>query len=384
MHQPSDSGEHVTPISDHPAVLPGLQLSELFYTEVVQPILAAEFPGLPYSAALLGPGSEILGYDTARSTDHEWGPRLLLFVTEPDYEASAALMHAVMRAQLPPVFRGYSTHFGAPDVEGVQVPEAHHAGPVEHKVLVSTPARFCLEHLGLDPLRGLSVPDWLIMPQQTLLELTAGRVYHDGLGTLAALRARLAWYPPDVWRFLLASQWQRISQQEPFVGRTGEVGDEVGSQLIASTLVRDLMRLVFLVERRYAPYSKWFGTAFTRLDAAASLAPSLAGALRATTWPEREHHLGAACETVARLHNALGITAPLPDTVSLFHSRPFRVIHGDQFANAIAATITDDEVRRLLHHRGLIGGIDQITDNVDILTQPQARAAFRALYDAPR
>jgi hypothetical protein len=58
------------------------------------------------------------------------------------------------------------------------------------------------------------------------------------------------------------------SQEEPFVARTGDVGDELGSQVIAGRLVRALMQLCFLMERRYAPYSKWFGTGFSRLSIA--------------------------------------------------------------------------------------------------------------------
>jgi hypothetical protein len=50
--------------------IPGLQLSELFYHEAVRPILKRSFPGLAYAATLLGPGSEVLGFDTSQSTDH--------------------------------------------------------------------------------------------------------------------------------------------------------------------------------------------------------------------------------------------------------------------------------------------------------------------------
>ena len=58
-----------------PEFIPGLQLSELFYQEAVKPILQAVFPHLVYSAALIGPGSEVLGYDTPQSMDHNWGPK---------------------------------------------------------------------------------------------------------------------------------------------------------------------------------------------------------------------------------------------------------------------------------------------------------------------
>ena len=60
----------------------GLELSRVFYEEAVRPILVASFPELAYSAALIGPGSEILGFDTPLSTDHDWGPRLRLFLAE--------------------------------------------------------------------------------------------------------------------------------------------------------------------------------------------------------------------------------------------------------------------------------------------------------------
>jgi len=59
--------------------VPGVRLAGEFYAEVVRPLLEAEFPGLPYAAALIGAGSEVLGFDTERSTDHDWGPRLLVF-----------------------------------------------------------------------------------------------------------------------------------------------------------------------------------------------------------------------------------------------------------------------------------------------------------------
>jgi hypothetical protein len=49
--------------------------------------------------------------------------------------------------------------------------------------------------------------------------------------------------------------------------------------------VLDLMRLCFLMGRQYAPYSKWFGTAFTQLACAADLSPVLWKALQTETWP---------------------------------------------------------------------------------------------------
>ncbi|MHA2384500.1 MAG: hypothetical protein ACXACT_18160 [Candidatus Thorarchaeota archaeon] len=54
---------------DHPPYefLPGLDLSEAFYEQAVKPIMDKHFPELAYSAARIGQGSDVLGYDTAQT-----------------------------------------------------------------------------------------------------------------------------------------------------------------------------------------------------------------------------------------------------------------------------------------------------------------------------
>ena len=136
----------------------------------------------------------------------------------------------------------------------------------------------------------LTPADWLTFPQQKLRTITGGAVYHSGLGELDALRDRLRYYPRDVWLYLMAAGWTRISQEEAFIGRTGDVGDELGSRVIAARLIRDLMMLCFLIERVYAPYSKWFGTGFSKLACAPTLTPIFQRVLSAETWREREVH----------------------------------------------------------------------------------------------
>ena len=44
-----------------------------------------------YAAALLGPGSEVAGFDTQRSTDHDWGPRLQVFLSDDSASSAAAV-----------------------------------------------------------------------------------------------------------------------------------------------------------------------------------------------------------------------------------------------------------------------------------------------------
>jgi hypothetical protein len=348
------------------AFIPGLELSRLFYTEQVRPLLDVFFPGLAHSAALIGAGSDVLGFDTARSADHDWGPRLQLFLADA---GPAADVMAVLTARLPAEFRGFRTVFPASGAR----PES-----ATHWVRVARLADWLPDTLGFDPRAAVTLLDWLATPAQTLAEVTGGAVFHDGLagrpgGGLAAARAALAWYPRDVWLYVLACQWQRIDQEEPFPGRCAEVGDELGSAMLAGRLVRDLVRLALLMQRRYPPYSKWLGTAFARTPAAAALLPLLTGALAATSWPTREDSLCAAYEAVARLHNELGLTARVDPAVRpTFWDRPFRVLGAARFAAARRAGHTDPVIRAL----PAAGAVDQFTDSTDALgDRPLLRAA---------
>jgi hypothetical protein len=196
----------------------------------------------------------------------------------------------------------------------------------------------------------------LATPTQRFAEVTGGKVFHDGLGELAAARSALDWYPDDIWRYVLACQWRRIAQEEAFPGRCMEVGDELGSAVVTARLVRDMMRLVLLMRRRYPPYSKWLGTAFGRLELP-DLAEHLIGAVSTQEWTAREHHLVGAYGIVAEMHNGLGLTEPVDPHVRLYYDRPFRVLGSDRFVDALRA---DDGP-------SLTGAVDQFVDNTDAL-----------------
>lgn len=225
----------------------------------------------------------------------------------------------------------------------------------------------------------MSTLDWLTTPQQLLLEATAGPVFHDDLGRLTAVRRALAWYPDDVWRWLIACQWRRLDQEEPFVGRTAEVGDDIGSRILTARLARDLMRLCLLLDRRYAPYSKWLGSAFARLDVAAVLGPLLRAALSAAAFEEREQAMVEAFQVVARRHNDVGITGVVAPDASLFAGRPFRVLGSGRFVDACLESIRDPWLRGLPP----LGAIDQIVDSTDVLSHAARARRFAQIYEEP-
>jgi hypothetical protein len=335
--------------------IPGLELSRLMYAEVVRPVLDSAYPGLRYSAALIGSGSEVLGFDSARSTDHDWGPRLQVFLAG---DGLAGEITELIGQRLPETFRGWPVAFD--DSSG------RHG--VRHWVQVTGLGTWLTGALGFDPRRGVTLLDWLATPTQRLAEVTAGAVFHDGLagdqqaGGLAAARKALGWYPPDLWRYVLACQWARLAEEEAFAGRTAEAGDELGSIVIVARQARHLIRLWLLMQRRYPPYSKWLGRALTAAGPA-GIAPLLHGALTATGWPDRERLLTGACQAAARRHNELGLTPPLPTAAGPYYSRPFLVLGADRFSDALRAQISDPAVAALPP----CGTVDQFVDGVGTL-----------------
>lgn len=352
--------------------IPGLKLSEAFYHEAVLPILNANFPGLRHSAALIGYGSDVMGFDTPISRDHMWGPRVVLFLSEEGFDATRAAVMETLRHNLPVTFRGYSTHFGSPDPRdnGVRVAETVERGPVDPLIFIHTIADFWQSELGADPSRQPTAAEWLSFPQQQLIAVTAGKVFHDDLG-LEQARARFAYYPHDLWLYLLAAQWSLIAEIQAFPGRAYSAGDELGSRIIATRIADLLIHLCFLMEKRYAPYAKWTGTAFARLDCAPRMAPLLAGILAGQDYPTREPFLARAYTLAAEMHNALGVTPPLDPrtrTYAAWHqlrnapdlpydyqgTRPHQVIFADRFTDALREAIRDPEVLALPTNRGSV------------------------------
>ena len=359
-----------------PSFIPGLRLAEILFREAVEPLLADHMPSLRYAAGLAGGGSDAMGFDTERSTDHGWGPRLVLFLDDEDIDSWTPRLNNLLQTSLSRTIAGYSTSFIESEIEPgiMHMAEIDSDQPVNHQIAITSPKRWLRQTLGVDVTDRIDPATWTTLSEQTLLEVTSGKIFRDDSGEITRLRAGLAWYLDDVWRYRMAAQWKRIDQLEPFIGRCGEVGDDLGSHLVAMTLVRDAMKLAYLMERRYAPYPKWIGTGFTRLNLAPELTPDLDAARFATNWREREAGVVGAVAALAEHHNTLGLTAWVDPTPRPFFGRPFQVMFGGRFAEALMATITDPEVLALPAH---LGGLDQYIDSTDAMNSHGLHRAIR-------
>ena len=346
----------------------GRELSRRFYSVKIAPAVGPVLGRQPHAAAMLGDGSDVLGYDDDISPDHDFGPKVQL-VLPPELDPDPLL--AVL-AQLPTRYEGYPVFYGSTSTPN---------GWSQGQPAVSTPEELFRARLGFDPAARIDLADWLATPTQILATMTSGPVFHDPAGLLTERRAALGWYPDDVWRYVLAAGWLRIDQEEPFVGRTGGSGDDLGSRIITGRIARDQIRLAFLIARQWAPYSKWLGRAFAELRLAPRLTPLLQAALSSDRWRERETNLCAASSVLAEATNDLHLAEPVDPTPRQFFDRDIRVLGAARLVAALTAAISDPEVRRLVDSLGgradgtlrLPGNIDQAVDSVDVLTNVALR-----------
>lgn len=355
----------------------GLGLSRRFYDQLVSPLLERRFPELQHGAARVGPGSEVLGYDTDISADHDFGPAVQIFISQDTFSGVAKEVMQALDHDLPEAFEGlptrYENHLRAP-----RSPTQPGMLGSDHGVDLYTVAGWSDRFLGRQFNGKLAVGDWLSYPEQLFLIVTAGAVFRDDLGDFTALRQRLAYFPRDVWLYKLAAQWGRVAEERAYVGRAGEADDELGSRVIAARMVGNLMRLALLVERRYVPYAKWLGTAFSRLGCAQELAPVFSEVLSANRWTEREAKLLECCQVLAERQLETKIPGAIAPTVGSLHGRPFRFIDTVKIGEAIRASIADPDLRAMPP----FGAADQFLGSNFVLAVPKyTEAVTSALLD---
>ena len=170
--------------------VPGIELNRGFFEDVVRPLLAAEFPGLPYSAALIGYGSDVLGYDNATSMDHNWGPRMQLFLDPVDHQRHRDGIDKCLRQKLLVDYRGFPTNYTDPRYDQTQSMHGVADPPINHLIEITTIGDYLSHYLGVSSTEALTNAQWAGFREQNLLELTAGAVFDDTLGEVGALLHR--------------------------------------------------------------------------------------------------------------------------------------------------------------------------------------------------
>jgi len=239
--------------------IPGLVLNEGYYHDLIKPILAEHFPNLKYAACRIGPCSDVLGYDTYISMDHNWGPQAQIFLLEEDHPKYSEEIKQVLKKHLLKSYEGFPTNWAERGPDNTSHPEFSPDETFNPMIDVITVQQFIKDNLNIGYSQPITLRDWLAFSEQELLQVIAGKIFHNDLPELEEMRAYFKYYPEPIGLLRMYTLWSAISEEQAFIGRCHDTDDELGERLITARIVNKLMRLCFYLEKKYYPYSKWFG-----------------------------------------------------------------------------------------------------------------------------
>ncbi|RME57922.1 MAG: DUF4037 domain-containing protein [Caldilineae bacterium] len=254
-----------------------IDVSRRFFYEIVLPILQEHFPEETEQTAfgVFGYGSEALRLDDELSRDHHWGLRIDALMPEEVFQQKRQAILETVSAQLPPSYEGYSLR------------EGHVAGA---GLAPDSLTGFLTRTLGMDH-PPATYAEWLSIPEEDIIHVINGEVWHDPLGKFSAIRAHLRQYYPEPVRLRRIAHWCRYySGMGTYALKRAILRED---WFYATTRFSNALRLgvqlAFLLDRQYFPYDKWLMAFFRRLPRMAGrLLPLVEEAVALSTGWERK------------------------------------------------------------------------------------------------
>jgi len=232
----------------------GLELCESYFQEVALPVLERECKGVLHRMAigLVGDGSECYGYDDEISQDHDWGPGFCIWLSKNDYETIGHEIQEIY-TRLPGIYKGYGPRRNSQWGNG--------------RVGVLEISAFYSQFIGRYQAPS-SYDEWMILSENALAAATNGKVFLDSSGKFTQIRhSLLEFYPEDVRLIKIASRCMAIGQAGQYnFPRCVKRGEFYAAQHAETKFCADAMSLVFLLNRRYAPFYKWIHRAIRELS----------------------------------------------------------------------------------------------------------------------
>ena len=274
----------------------GMELARRFYKEYGQAMIHEGFAEYEdrITAGLVGRGSQCYGFDDPLSRDHDFGPDFCIWLDDDLYdEIGDKLQEAYDR--LPAEFMGFSRVTVIP-------PDGKRAGvmrtwefyarilDVSEEFLLSYIDIFCKRrHLceedkkpepgitaGVEAGRveeecnRMELAFFGTVDEANLSQCTNGEIFKEGTGDFARIREGLKYYPDHIWKKKIAQELHYSAQMGQYnYVRMLKRGEKVASEIALSGYMEHTMKLVYLLNRKYAPYYKWLHRGMADLEKAA-------------------------------------------------------------------------------------------------------------------
>lgn len=223
----------------------GLDICRKYYEEIGAPMIHDRFERYESRIAvgLVGEGSDCFGFDDVLSRDHDWGPGFCMWVDDVTYDAIGKELQEAYDS-LPAEFMGYR-RMTTREAEG-------RLGVIRVKDFYSK-----LLHMQNGIPRNEE--EWLSVAEEDLAAATNGAIFKDDEGIFFSIRnALLNYYPEKVFRRKLAYEIVRMAQTGQYnFTRSLNRKDKVTASMYLAEFIEHTLKVLFLLNRKYAPYKKW-------------------------------------------------------------------------------------------------------------------------------
>jgi hypothetical protein len=279
-----------------------IDLSHQFFEQIVKPILEEHFPQETAQTAfgVFGYGSEALKMDDEYSRDHHWGLRIDALMPDEIFRHKRQAMMQVLSANLPATFQGYSLR------------EGHVAGA---GLAPDSLQAFLIRTIGIDH-PPQTYHEWLNLPEEDIMHIINGEVWHDAAGQFSAIRDHFNGYYPEPVRLRRIAHWCRyFSGMGTYALKRAILrNDQFYATTTFSKAVRWGVQLAFMLDKQYYPYDKWLMALFERLPRLYQpLGPLVDEAVSlATPWERKLDLLNAMADILDRAMVEDGIIKPHP------------------------------------------------------------------------
>ena len=331
-----------------------VDISRRFFEQIVKPILAQHFSDVLDRAAIgvVGYGSEALRLDDEYSSDHHWGLRVDALLPHDLFVSHADEIKRVVGANLPAEFEGQSLRTGHLSGAGV-APDSRRD--------------FLVRTIGIDHAPRNHV-EWLKMPEEDIIHVINGEIWHDPAGEFSAIRETLRNYYPEPVRLRRIAHWCRyFSGMGAYALKRAILrNNEYYANITFTRALRLGVQLAFLLDKRYFPYDKWTYAHFVQLPRLAEpLKPLVDEASSlSTTWERKLDLLHEISDILDAAMVADGLIQPHP-RYQVSPTSGYRLL---EHAYAELIQGLPDEIKSVVpiweqiyfeeFHSGFVGGLD--------------------------
>lgn len=262
----------------------GMELSRRFYEEYGRPMIHERFPEYEerITTGLVGRGSQCYGFDDELSTDHDFGPDFCMWVDDDVYDEIGDELEKAYD-ELPGEYLGYKRVMITP-------PDGRRVGVIRTKGFYCRILEISEDILDAfleasdeinadlepsdekkkSPLSPQIYNFYALIKEENLSGCTNGEIFSEGTGDFIKIRNKLSYYPDTIWRRKIAEELHYSAQMGQYnYIRMLKRGEKVASEIALSGYMEHTMKLVYLINRKYAPYYKWLHRGMAGLEKAA-------------------------------------------------------------------------------------------------------------------